>query len=63
MTASFDNTYGENFSNSEEAITAYNVSDTNTANMWDKVVHNETNYAVYEYPVYGLVDGDGSVPQ
>lgn len=60
---SFDNTYGENFSNSEENITSYGVTDVNTANMWDKVVHNETHYAVYEYPVYGLVDGDGNVPR
>jgi len=63
ITASFDDTYGENFSNVTQEIQAVNITATDKADMWDKVIHNETDYAIWEYPVYGLVDGDASVPR
>ncbi len=63
VTASFDNTYGENFTHVTQQFTSVNISASYKADVTDKIIHNETNYAIWEYPVYGLVDGDASVPR
>jgi len=57
VTASLDNTYGENFSTSTTQIDSIEFEDTTTAEYYDQVIYNGTNYAIWEYPVYGLQDG------
>jgi hypothetical protein len=57
VTTSLDNTYGENFSSSVTEISELEITDQTTANLYDQVIYNATNYAVWEYPVYGTHDG------
>jgi hypothetical protein len=50
---SMENTYGENFSESTTQINRIEITDETTANLFDQIIYNGTNYAVWEYPVYG----------
>ncbi|MBN1667836.1 MAG: hypothetical protein JW862_12135, partial [Anaerolineales bacterium] len=53
VSASLDNTYGENFSNATTEINEKVISDQTTASIFDQIIYNGTDYAVWEYPVYG----------
>jgi len=58
VSTSFGNTYGENFSKSTTQINTTEFQDTTTAEYYDQVIYNGTNYAIWEYPVHG-VPGNG----
>jgi hypothetical protein len=58
LSASLDNTYGENFSDSTTHINEIAFADTTTADLYDQVIYNSTDYAVWEYPVIGTQEGD-----
>ena len=53
VTASMANTYGENFSKATTQITERVISDQTNANIFDQIIYNGTNYAIWEYPVLG----------
>jgi len=57
VTTSLSNTYGQNFQNSITKIQDRKITDETTASIYDQVIYNATNYAVWEYPVYGVRDG------
>jgi hypothetical protein len=59
---SLDNTYGKNFSKSTTDITAKSFEDTTKADYYDQVIYNSTNYAVWEYPVYGVQENSQDGP-
>ena len=63
VTASLDNTYGENFSNSMGAINTVKFQDTTTAQYYDQVIYNSTSYGIWEYPVYGAQGDSAEGPQ
>jgi hypothetical protein len=58
VTASMSNTYGENFSNTTTAIAKRVLTAETTASAYDQVIYNRTDYKIWEYPVYGVRDGE-----
>jgi hypothetical protein len=58
VSASLENTYGENFSNASTQITEMEISEITKADLTDQVIYNGTNYAIWEYPVYGAEADD-----
>jgi hypothetical protein len=58
VTTSLSNTYGQNFQDSITKIQDRQITDETTASIYDQVIYNATNYAVWEYPVYGVLDGN-----
>jgi hypothetical protein len=54
LSASLDNTYGENFTKATTTIASIEFSATTTADKYDQVIYNSTNYGIWEYPVYGI---------
>jgi hypothetical protein len=59
VTTSFEHTYGQNFEASHGTITTARYEDTTTADVSDQILYNGTNYAVWEYPVYGIQGAEG----
>ena len=53
VSASLENTYGTNFSKATTQITERVISDQTNANIFDQIIYNGTNYAIWEYPVLG----------
>ncbi|HWQ83705.1 MAG TPA: hypothetical protein VN363_04015, partial [Anaerolineales bacterium] len=62
VTASLDNTYGENFSKATTEISTVAFEDTTTAEDYDQVIFNATRYAIWEYPVLGVETADPDQP-
>jgi hypothetical protein len=56
--ASLDYTYGSNFSKTETAINSITFSSETTAQYYDQVVFNATNYGIWEYPILGVETTD-----
>ena len=61
-TASLNNTYGENFSNTTEQLTSWSLTQQVDAYTSDQVLYNATDYEVWEYPVYGVEGGAHGPP-
>jgi hypothetical protein len=59
VTASLENTYGENFSKAASEITSRELALTTTAQYYDQVLFNGTDYGIWEYPVYGAPENEG----
>ena len=59
VTTSFEHTYGRNFEASHGTITTARYQDTTRADVSDQILYNGTNYAVWEYPVYGVQGAGG----
>ena len=61
-TASLENTYGENFSNTTSQLQAWSLTQQVDAYIADQVLYNATDYEVWEYPVYGVEGGAHGPP-
>jgi len=61
-TASLENTYGENFSNTTTQLASWSLTQQVDANVADQVLYNATDYEVWEYPVYGVTGGVNGPP-
>ena len=62
VTASLENTYGENFSNLQSTIASNSIQKTISADLHDQVVYNGTTYRIWEYPVLGIPEVDKAGP-
>ena len=54
VSTSLEYTHGENFAKSTTEIASYELAVTTTANIYDQVIFNGTDYGVWEYPVLGV---------
>ena len=54
VTASLENTYGENFAAAATAINTVKFTSTYLAEDYDNVIYNATHYGIWEYPVLGV---------
>jgi hypothetical protein len=60
VTTSLEYTHGENFAKSTTEIESYELAVTTTADIYDQVIFNGTDYGVWEYPVLGVEVDDES---